>query len=510
VSDAAALPLSELLWPCPRELHEGPAFAAPHRLALRTADGLPAGARIEGLRGDLRLLRSSDGPEAWPIEVRLDAALAGPEAYALSIGPDGARLRGRDGPGLFYGGQTLLQCLHRLSGRPSWPAIDIADHPAYPLRAFMVDPGRSAFSRRYLERIVRVAARLKLNALHLHLYDDELCGLRFDGLPFGTENPRAITMEDFAALVEYAGAWNVQIIPELEAWAHVGSLVWHRPDLAGGEGKYKGSSFLVGEPSFALVRDLVAQVVATLPRRGIVHLGLDEAVWKSAPGMPAGFGPADMVRRYADMVQELARSTGRDLDLAIWADHGGRPVPPEVQDHVIVCPWQYWNAGLESIDRAVGTYSGPEKMRWLMGAGQSVFGHRGAFHATRHWCRKALGSPNALGPDITLWGRNDLDACFPSLFYGAAYAWNPFPRAGYADIEDAEAFDLRAFPVMHWWQSTFRDAFPDAIRADRGPVVMLGYELWGDGHGRPVAPTAPAARTLASYEWLAFDPTRHE
>jgi hypothetical protein len=55
---------------------------------------------------------------------------------------------------------------------------------------------------------------------------------------------------------------------------------------------------------------------------------------------------------------------------------------------------------------------------------------------------------------------------------------------------------------MHWWQSTFRDAFPDAIRADRGPVVLMGYELWGDGYGRPVAPTAPAARTLGPYDWL--------
>jgi hypothetical protein len=33
--------------------------------------------------------------------------------------------------------------------------------------------------------------------------------------------------------------------------------------------------------------------------------------------------------------------------------------------------------------------------------------------------------------------------------------------------------------------------------------MVLGYELWGEGHGRPVASTAPAARTLAAYDWLA-------
>jgi hexosaminidase len=192
VSDAAALPLNDLLWPCPRELRAGPGFPAPRAIALRADPGLPAAARVPMLDDELRSVRGlvrAAAADAWPIDVRVDASLAGPESYALSIGPAGALLRGSDAPGLFYGGQTLLQCLHRLAGRPSWPALDIADRPAYPLRAFMVDPGRSVFSRPYLERIVRIAARLKLNALHLHLYDDELCGLRFDGLPFGTENP---------------------------------------------------------------------------------------------------------------------------------------------------------------------------------------------------------------------------------------------------------------------------------------------------------------------------------
>ena len=81
----------------------------------------------------------------------------------------------------------------------------------------MVDMGRSAFSLSMLKRIVRILMRLKMNQLHLHLYDDELCGLKFDNLPFGEENPFAITINELAELVEYASQYHIEIVPELKA-----------------------------------------------------------------------------------------------------------------------------------------------------------------------------------------------------------------------------------------------------------------------------------------------------
>ena len=98
--------------------------------------------------------------------------------------------------------------------------------------------------------------------------------------------------------------------------------------------------------------------------------------------------------------------------------------------------------------------------------------------------------------------RNDLDLNFITLFGGAFYAWNPSAQTSFSDIEDYEHFDQLVFPLMLRWQTLFPDANPDRIAQDRGPKVFNGFYLWGEHHGRPVAPTAPAANTLYGHDYL--------
>jgi hypothetical protein len=258
---------------------------------------------------------------------------------------------------------------------------------------------------------------------------------------------------------------------------------------------YHGSSFLVGEGSFALMEELVRRVAAVLPATATIHLGLDEAQWFLDPSMPESFTPAHLVGRYAALLDKIGSELGKSLTMRIWADHGGRPVPQEIEENVIVEPWQYWNAHRAEIDQAIERYSGEGKARWMAGAGQSVAQHRGAYHASRYWCKRAMDSPNVEGVNVTFWGRNNLAESFISLFAGAYYAWNPFSPADHADVEDYEQFDKRVFPIMHAWQSLFRDAFHDDLVRDQGPSIVMGYYRWGSKHGQPVAPTVPAANT---------------
>ncbi len=489
----------EKLWPYPQEIRVEEEFNAPCAIKLTCGVHLPSGLAAElEAAGRLPVKESSE----YRIEIKIDHEFPRPEGYRLLMDEAQITLTARSRAGIYYGSQTLLQILNLLRGSSRWPRLTIEDYPSYAKRCFMVDMGRSVFSLSYLKRIVRILARLKMNQLHLHLLDDELCGIRFEGLPFGQENPYAISIDELAELVRYAGRHHVEIVPEIESWGHVGSVVYHRPELRGGEGMYHGSSFLICEETFKLVEQMVEQTAGALPRRGTIHFGLDEAKWFPGPELRADFSPADLVRRYYEILQTVGDRLGKNLTMRLWADHGGRPVPEEIQSNVIIEPWQYWNANPSDMDEAIVRYSGEGKPAWMMGAGQSMAQFRGAFHATRYWCKKAIESPNVQGVNITLWGWNDLDEKLITLFAGAYFAWNPRSPVEFVHSEDYETFDRHVFPVMHWWQTHFPESRPDHIWSDRGPLVYNGYYLWSKDHGRPVAPTVPLANTLYGHDFL--------
>ncbi len=489
----------DCLWPYPQEVVVSGKFAVPSLVHVQ--DSFHTVGLEQDIRSIARLKILADSM-AYPIKFNLDESLSKAQSYKLTMGRDGITVFAADEPGMAYGMQTLLQILALFRDAPRWPEVEINDYPAYRKRCFMVDMGRSVFSMPLLKRIIRILARLKMNQLHVRLYDDELCAMRFHGFPFGSENPYALSIADLAELVKYATQYHIEIVPELEAWGHVGSLVYHRPELRGGEGKYNGSSFLICEETFALMRELTRQVVDVMPREATIHFGLDEAKWYLSPSMPKDFSPEQLVWRYYEMLHKIGGELDKELTMRIWADHGGRPVPQEIQHKVIIEPWQYWNSAKSRIDRAIERYSGPGKMRWMMGAGQSVGQYRGAYHATRYWCKQALDSPNVEGVNITWWGSNDLDQKLISLFAGSYYAWNPDSGIGFSELEDYEEVDCHVFPYMYWWQGTFRDAFQDDICRDRGPVVNNGFYLWGPNHGKPVAPTVPVANTAIGHDYL--------
>ena len=108
--------------------------------------------------------------------------------------------------------------------------------------------------------------QLKLNTLHLHLYDDQLCNFRFANLPIGHENPFSLNAQDLKEIVQYARVYHISVMPELESWGHVASIVYHYPELCGGEGMYAGASFAIGEKTYTLLERMYRRN-RFLPRR---------------------------------------------------------------------------------------------------------------------------------------------------------------------------------------------------------------------------------------------------
>ena len=445
-------------------------------------------------------IRITDVADAYVLKFQQARKFLKKGAYCLHSQEKITTIEAEDNTGLFYGFQTFLQIFMISKKEGEFPLFHIEDWPAYRSRCFMVDMGRSIFSLNLLKRIVRILARLKMNMLHLHLYDDELCGVRFEGLPFGKENPYALSLKDLRELVDYAANYHVEIVPEIGSWGHVGSLVYHRKDLYGGSTTHTAASFLIKQEMFTLIRKLTEQIVDIMPKKATIHFGIDEeAKWCIDPSMPRQFSPIDLVRSIYGILMEVGEKSGKDLTMRLWAwlwasDHGDQQVPEEIQHNVIIEPWSYWKSGIGKINESIKKYSGKGKMRWIMGAGQGLAEPRGAYHATRAWCQGAINSPNVDGVNITLWGWNDLAEKMITLFAGAYYAWNPLSSAPFTNTEDYEKFDASVFRIMYSWQSFFRDAFPDDINHDRGPLVCKGYYMWGGKHGEPVASTVSAAK----------------
>ena len=488
------------LWPAPNELCLRETFSPPNSISLNGDVNDLIERTLKESRLNEKIHSKGDFKIFFELKDTKDSENSD-ESYCVQVTNREIRVIAAGRAGLYYGSLTLRQLFDVWHTAGAWRKMELNDAPAFKKRAFMVDMGRSVFSMSFLKRIIRLLAALKMNQLHLHLFDDELCGIRFRGHDFGKDNPYAITIEQLGELVEYAGRYHVEIVPELEGWAHVGSITHHRPELRGGDGVYNGSSFLISESVLELMRDLIRQTAEVLPDKATIHMGLDEAKWFLDPTMPRDFSPETFFIRYAAMIKEIGAELGKELTMRMWHDHRGRVIPDEIKNDVIVEPWNYWNHGASAVDEQVAYFS-KAGMRWMIGAGQSMGQYRGVYHATRHWCRQAVDKPGVEGVNITFWGRNDLDNHLITLFAGAYYLWNPKSTAHFADLEDYEAFDLKVFPIMRKWQSTFKDAFPDDLAADRGPNVYNGYYWGGESHGKPVSPCVAETDTLFGHDFL--------
>ncbi len=484
----------ERLWPYPKQIKANGEFNTPKEIRF-IGEKLP-----EWLMDDFRKihkLQITNNPNAYTIKLELSSKLVQSEEYEISLKTNAACVLAADKVGLSYAMRTLEQLFVYFPG--NLPELEIKDGPTFKKRCFMADMGRSVWSLSLLKRIIRILHRLKMNQLHMHLYDDELCSIKFDNLPFGTENPYALTLAEFKELVEYANERYVEIVPELEGWGHVGAILYHRPELRGGDGVYKGGSFIICEETFDLMKKMIFQVAACLPNKATIHLGLDEAKWYLGKNMPDDFTPTDMVQRYYDIIKEIGAKLDKDLTLRIWADHAGRPIPQKIKKEIIIEPWCYWNSLQEKMLKDIENYSGKDKQPWMAGAGVSGGHYRGAYHSTRFWAKNTKNSPNIDGINITFWKWNNIDEKFISLFAGSYYLWNPDAETSFANLADYESYDRVVFPIMYGWQAAFEDANPDDIRKDMGSVVHVGYYHFGGRHHLPVAPTAPLAETLSAH-----------
>ena len=104
-----------------------------------------------------------------------DVPLAGyeSETYALSVTPNEIRIQAVSPTGVIRAVQTLRQLAEGYVTTTAVECGEIRDWPAFRLRGFMHDAGRSFIPVEELKREIRLLSRFKVNTFHWHLTDNQ-------------------------------------------------------------------------------------------------------------------------------------------------------------------------------------------------------------------------------------------------------------------------------------------------------------------------------------------------
>ena len=198
------------------------------------------------LTGKSLKIVSNEKPQKGDIVFRLkkDKSL-GQEGYSMNI-TEWCEVTASTSKAIYWSMQTLLQLSEQ---GEALPCGCIKDVPQYRTRGFMLDVGRKYIPMEYIRKLVRVMAYYKMNTLQLHLndnafkqyFDDDWTKtpsafrLECDTYPGLTAKDGSYTKKEFRELIVEAAIQGIEVIPEIDAPAHVLAFTQYKPSLASKE-----------------------------------------------------------------------------------------------------------------------------------------------------------------------------------------------------------------------------------------------------------------------------------
>lgn len=387
VLPAAALPP---VFPTPLQLQPGAG-----KLALRGRPRIEASSALANEAALARSLFPATLPDGGPL-LRLGVGKVdgqdSPEAYRLEIrAASGIAIVGNSAAGVAYGLQTLRDLLP-LPGAadPALPELLVVDAPRFGYRGFQLDVARNFHDKDTVFKWLDLMARYKLNTFHFHLTDDEGWRLEIAGLPELTDigavrghsgkagvrlqpaygsgpDPRDahgsgyFSRADYIAILRYAAARHIEVIPEFEMPGHARAAVqamearYRRLRAAGDK---DAARYLLNDledrsvyhspqmytdhvinpglaSSFTFIEHLVTQVAALHREAGVplrtIHMGGDElpdGAWERSPAARALMdregleSTADLWDYFYDRVDGILRRQG--LTTSGWEELAAR------------------------------------------------------------------------------------------------------------------------------------------------------------------------------------------
>lgn len=183
------------------------------------------------------------------IEVELvpsieEARLNGAEAYRLSVSNKRIKIEAVTEQEVYWAMQTLRQLERKKGKRSSVAGCEIVDWPAFRIRGFMQDVGRSYISMEELKREIEILSRFKINVFHWHLTENQAWRLESKIFPMLNDSVNTIrmpgkyyTLEEARDLVDFCKKHQVLLIPEIDMPGHSAAFVRaFRHDMQSPEG----------------------------------------------------------------------------------------------------------------------------------------------------------------------------------------------------------------------------------------------------------------------------------
>jgi hypothetical protein len=175
------------------------------------------------------------GTSGTPVKVTLVSSIAGAydyelegyenEAYTLKVTSSGIEITAVTATGVIRAAQTLEQLSEGLNGQLE--QVNITDWPAFKVRGYMHDVGRSFISFDELKKEVELLARFKVNTFHWHMTENQAWRFEVKQYPALTEAKNMTrfagsyyTQDQCRELVALAKKNGMIVIPEIDMPGH--------------------------------------------------------------------------------------------------------------------------------------------------------------------------------------------------------------------------------------------------------------------------------------------------
>ena len=202
------------------------------------------------------------------------------EAYHLTVTGKRIILEATTPKGMYWGKQTLEQLKYTKNKKTYLPQCEITDWPAFRIRGFMHDVGRSYIPVEELKREISLLSRYKINVFHWHLTENQAWRLESKRYPqlnapenMEREKGKYYTLEEARQLVEFCKQHQVLLIPEIDMPGHSAAF----------ERTFKTD--MQSEKGTLILKDIIDEVCATFDVP-YLHIGTDEVQFTNPDFVP--------------------------------------------------------------------------------------------------------------------------------------------------------------------------------------------------------------------------------